>query len=70
MKPEDIKTSKDAKEYITKCIDDFESGITSKNKTILNIMDYGSRMMYIGLQRKTEHCSEIIASATRCAEIF
>ena len=70
MKATDIKTSKDEKEYITKCINDYENGVTSKNKTVLNIMEYGSHKLNIGLARKPPPPREIEVWGTRGLEIF
>lgn len=68
MDLKDIKTSKDAKQYLRNCINDFEEG-TPKNKTIQNLMDYTHHMMGLARHTKQEKRREIECVATRFLEI-
>lgn len=45
METKDIKTIKDAENYIEGCMNDFESGVSTKEETITYLGEYTTRII-------------------------
>lgn len=61
MRTENIKTIDDAQQYVEGCINDFESGISSKQKTLNLLGEYTARIMEIFAKNQNKLLSPVIS---------